>query len=138
MKKTPLRRKTALKPKKSLKRPKQPSQAILKRELDRVFSLYIREKFPKRCYTCGKRDVTLQCGHFVSRQYLATRWDENNCRPQCVGCNMFGNGKPLDFEENLKKELGDETVEKMKKSRHQVLKLDRQWYLTAIALYKNE
>lgn len=144
MKKTPLRRKTALKSKKGLKVAKCPKKppsktlAQLKKELDRVFSLYIREKYPKRCYTCGKRGVTLQCGHFVSRQYLATRWDENNCRPQCVGCNMFGNGKPLDFEENLKKELGDETVEKMKKSRHQVLKLDRQWYLTSIALYKHE
>jgi len=137
MKKSRFKAKAPVK-KKGLKRPKQPSQAKLKKELDRVFSLYIRSKYKKECYTCGKRNVTLQCGHFVSRQYLATRWDENNCRPQCVGCNMFGGGKPLDFEERLKKELGDETVEKMKKSRHQVLKLDRQWYLTSIALYKHE
>jgi len=138
MKKSGFKAKTAPVKKKGLKRPKQPSQAMLKKELDRVFSLYIRAKYKKECYTCGKRGVTLQCGHFVSRQYLATRWDENNCRPQCVGCNMFGGGKPLDFEERLKKDLGDEIVEKMKKSRHQVLKLDRQWYLTSIALYKHE
>jgi 5-methylcytosine-specific restriction endonuclease McrA len=112
------------------------TQAQLKKELDKVFSLYIRHKYPKVCYTCGKTDIALQCGHFVSRQYLATRWDENNCRPQCAGCNIFGNGKPLDFEENLKKEFGDQFIEKMKASRHQSLKLDRHWYEEQIAKYK--
>jgi hypothetical protein len=53
-----------------------------------------------------------------------------------VGCNLFGNGQLLDFEENLKKELGEETVEKLKKSRHQVLKLDRAWYEERIVYYK--
>jgi len=118
------------------KKKKPVTQAKLKKELDRLFSLYIRAKYPKECYTCRKVDVTLQNGHFVSRQYLATRWDENNCRPQCVGCNIYGNGKPLDFEERLKKELGEEFVEEMKLSRHQSLKLDRHWYAEQIEKYK--
>ena len=116
---------------------KEKTQAQLKKELDRVFSIYIRNKFPKECYTCRKTDVTLQCGHFVTRQYLATRWDENNCRPQCVGCNMFGGGKPFDFEERLKKELGNDFVEQMKLTRHQSLKLDRNWYKEQIEKYKD-
>lgn len=116
---------------------KKRTQAQLKKELDKQFSLYIRAKYPPFCYTCGKRGV-LQCGHFVSRQYLATRWDENNCRPQCVGCNIFGNGKPLDFEENLKKELGNKVVEKMKQSRHQIIKVDSNWYLAQIETYKQK
>lgn len=111
------------------------TQASLKKELDKYFSLYIRAKYPKRCYTCGKGG-TLQCGHFISRMYLVTRWDENNCRPQCIGCNIFGNGKPLDFEERLKKDLGEELVEKMKHSRHQILKLSTAWYIEQIELYK--
>jgi hypothetical protein len=129
--------KPALKKKKGLKGHKQPSQAKLKRELDRVFSIYIRTKFPKECYTCRKQEVTLQCGHFVSRQYLATRWDENNCRPQCIGCNIYGHGKPLDFEERLKTDLGADFVEKMKKSRHESLKLSIVWYKEQIQNYKN-
>lgn len=116
---------------------KKKTQAWHKKELDRVFSIYIRGKFPKECYTCRKTDVTLQCGHFVSRQYLMTRWEEDNCRPQCVGCNMFGNGKPLDFEERLKEELGEKRVEDMKKSRHQMLKVDIPWYQEQIEHYKN-
>jgi hypothetical protein len=124
---------TAVKLKKTTK-----TTAQLKKELDRVFSIYIRQKYPKECYTCFKTEITLQCGHFISRQYLATRWDENNCRPQCVGCNIYGNGKPLDFEERLKSELGDGFVEVMKLSRHHSLKLNRQWYLAEIEKYKNK
>lgn len=124
-------------PKKRTKAPKQKTQAQLKKELDTVFSLYIRKVHPAVCYTCGKTGIPLQNGHFISRGYLATRFHENNCRPQCIGCNIFGNGKPLDFEERLKKELGDEYVENMKASRHQVLKLDRQWYLEKISYYKS-
>jgi hypothetical protein len=118
---------------------KSKSQAKLKKELDAVFSKYIRLTHPARCYTCGlsKRRKNLHCGHFVSRQYLATRWDENNCRPQCVGCNLYGGGKPLDFEENLKKELGNDFVEKIKQSRHQIWKLDNHWYEEKISFYKN-
>jgi len=107
----------------------------LKKKLDTIFSKYIRAKFPPICYTCNRKDLTLQCGHFVPRQYLATRWSEDNCRPQCVGCNLFGNGKILDFEEHLLKDLGKKKVEELKASRHQTLKLDREWYLTQIDKY---
>lgn len=125
-------------------KPKSQSLAKLKKELDRVFSLYIRYKYADQngnltCYTCNKPGTpkTVHAGHYVSRQYLATRWSEDNVRPQCPGCNLFGNGKPLDFEERLKKDLGEKRVEEMKQSRHQVVKLDRQWYEEQIAYYKD-
>lgn len=116
----------------------------LKAELDRWFSLYIRHKYEKDgvivCYTCGARKdlKTIQNGHFVPRHILITRFDEDNCRPQCVGCNMYGRGKPLDFEENLKKELGVAKVEKMKQSRHQIFKVDQSWYEEKIEHYKDQ
>lgn len=110
--------------------------AKLKKELDALFSKYVRQIHLNTCYTCGKTGVPLQCGHFVPRQYLATRWDLNNCRPQCPGCNIWGNGRLLDFEERLVKELGKEKVEAIKASRHQVLKLDRNWYTEQILKYK--
>jgi len=134
----PLKAKKASKSKVKVK-----TQAQLKKELDHIFSIYIRQKFSdtngnNTCYTCGKAGTikTMQNGHFVSRQYLATRWSEDNCRIQCSGCNIFGNGKPLDFEERLKKDLGEEYVEKMKASRHISLKLDRHWYTAEIEKYK--
>ena len=126
------------------KKRKEKTQAQLKKDLDAIFSIYIRQKYADdmenvECYTCFKMlpIKKIQNGHFVSRQYLATRWHENNCRPQCWGCNGFGGGKPLDFEERLKKELGSDYVEEMKASRHQSLKLDRNWYLAEIERYKS-
>jgi hypothetical protein len=119
------------------------TNAQLKKELDKHFSSYIRQKYARnemvRCYTCGKllHWKEAHCGHYISRLYLITRWDEDNARPQCVGCNLFGGGKPLDFEERLKGELGEDFVEKMKSSRHQILKLDRRWYEEKIAHYKS-
>lgn len=143
MKRTGLRRgsrrlKTAprsvVKPKKA----KLPTLSKLKKETDRLHSLFIRAKYPKECYTCGALGKTLQCGHFISRLYLATRWEENNTRPQCVGCNIWGRGKPLDFEERLKKELGAEVVEEMKARRKQLILPNRKFYEDKIAYYKEE
>lgn len=117
---------------------KSKSLSKYKKELDAVFSKYIRQIFPAKCYTCGvvKHRKNLQCGHFVSRMYLATRWEVDNCRPQCSGCNIWGAGKPLDFEENLKRDLGDVRVEEMKASRKQLCKLNEAHYLENIAYFK--
>lgn len=125
------------KPKKR-KRTRKPKPSVLKRKLDTVFSLYIRAKYSKKCYTCKASGKVLQCGHFISRSYLATRWEEDNCRPQCVGCNIWGKGKPLDFEENLIEELGIERVMEMKAQRKMLLKLKPEWYLERISFYERK
>lgn len=88
--------------------------------LDRVFSLYIRLKYANhagyvRCFTCN---VVIewqesQCGHFILRSNDATRYDEQNCRPQCFICNMHRNGMPEAFEERLREDLGDEEVDNL-------------------------
>lgn len=109
----------------------------LKKELDRVFSLYIRAKYPKKCFTCGKEGV-LQNGHFVVRKYLSTRWDENNCRPQCIGCNLYGKGMTADFEERLSREIGAEKVQALKDKRKELWKLDRAWYEEKITFYQEK
>lgn len=155
MKKTPLKRGTKMMKRSGFKRKTTPiiqkrsksilggnkakskSMAWYKKELDRVFSLYVRKVYPKVCYTCGKAAERLQCGHYISRQYLATRWSMENCRPQCWGCNGYGKGQPLIFEENLKKEYGNDHVETMKASRHQIIKLDIPWYIGQIEHYKS-
>ena len=80
----------------------------LKKELDKWFSLFIRLRNATdheglcQCFTCGcvkYYKKGMQCGHFQSRSFLATRFDEENCQPQCVGCNMFkqGEGDRVDF-----------------------------------------
>lgn len=149
MKRTPLKRGTKqLKrsgfrksPKNVLKVPKHSNtktMAWYKKELDRVFSLYIRRVYPKVCYTCGKPAERLQCGHYIPRQYLATRWSTFNCRPQCWGCNGYGKGQTLIFEEKLKDEYGNDFVELMKASRHRTIIVDIPWYVAEIEKYKHD
>lgn len=85
---------------------------------DRAFSLYIRLSYADfqgfvRCYTC---EAILpwqeaECGHFVSRGHLATRYDEQNCRPQCRSCNEYRGGMLESFEEHLRFDLGDDAVD---------------------------
>ena len=115
----------------------------LKAELDRVFSLYIRQKNASssgmvKCYTCNKIGhwKELQNGHFLSRRHLATRWDEDNCKCQCVACNIFGQGKQFEFGERLKKEIGENRVNMLLVKSRQTLKWSAIDYLERIGHYK--
>ena len=98
------------------KKLKKKSISKLKKELDSFFSKYIRHKYSidgyVPCYTCGvsKPIKEMQNGHFQSRKHLSTRWDEDNCRVQCVGCNVFKYGEQYKFGEKLKKEIDVEAL----------------------------
>ena len=60
------------------------SRGKIVKKLDSIFSQYIRRRDVKEniaeCFTCGKKDdwKRLQCGHFQSRRFYSTRWDETN------------------------------------------------------------
>lgn len=118
---------------------KKKTDAQLKKELDRVFSLYIRNKYAVngmvKCYTCSaiKLIKEIQNGHFVPRNILATRFLEDNCRPQCVACNMFQRGRPDEFAAKLEKEKKG-TVIRLNKMRYQITKYFP--YAEKVAYYK--
>lgn len=101
----------------------------LKKELDTVFSQFIRLKYSNeqgevKCYTCPMRRTwkEMQNGHFVSRSYLATRYSEENCRPQCVGCNIFGRGKTALFGTSLQAELGEGIITRLYRKAQEIVK----------------
>ena len=112
----------------------------LKKKLDTVFSLYIRTRDGGRCITCGKVDEIkkMQCGHYVSRSNLATRWSEKNCSTQCVGCNVFKHGNMDEYALKLKKKYGSKILEELNKDKYKITKLDTEWYLGQIYLYTNK
>lgn len=68
------------------------------------------------CCTCGlTRDVRyLDCGHYVKRQHLATRFNEKNCQAQCKRCNGFEQGEDKKFAEFIDSTWGDGTAELLK------------------------
>ena len=58
-------------------------------------SKYIRARDGK-CYICGKT-TNLQNGHLITRGKFATRWNEDNCKCQCAGCNKRHEFQPEIF-----------------------------------------
>lgn len=94
----------------------------LKKKLDAVFSLWVRTKYADwkgevACYTCGiKKPVAeIQNGHFVRRSVNSLRFDERNCRPQCVSCNVFKRGNYPAYALNLVREQGPQILEELDK-----------------------
>jgi hypothetical protein len=66
---------------------------------------------------CGRSGFwkDFDCGHFVDRDKLPTRWDMDNCRPQSPVCNRMKTGKRYEFGRALNQEnpgLADRLLEK--------------------------
>lgn len=94
------------------------NKSKLRDKLDAVFSRYIRLKYSDskgycRCISCGKvyhwKDI--QNGHYMSRRYMSTRFSEDNCRPQCVACNIFNQGNIQMYRRTLIKQIGEARVD---------------------------
>jgi len=116
----------------------------LKKELDKWFSLYIRLREASDtgaavCFTCGKvaHYKTLQNGHFQSRRFMATRFDEENCQVQCVACNMFRSGEQYKFGLALDGKYGEGTAEELEHTSRSILKISRVEYEEKISYYKS-
>ena len=60
----------------------------------------------------------MQCGHFVTRTVTALRYHPKNTRVQCVGCNMFNQGRLDVFAYNLTKEYGVEVLQELQEIKH--------------------
>jgi hypothetical protein len=117
----------------------------LKKELDKWFSLYIRLREATsegmvQCFTCGKvahYKKSMQNGHFQSRRFMATRYDERNCQVQCVGCNMFKSGEQWQFGMQLNAKYGVGTSPELEYVARQIQKFSRVDYEEKITYYKD-
>lgn len=116
-------------------------------KLDSIFSQYIRLRDSKiygfqrfRCISCGivLPFVEADCGHFVKRSNMATRFDEDNCHAQCISCNRFRGGNYEKFKENLEKKIGKEGVEELLRKKHTIVKLSKSDIEDMIKTYKKK
>lgn len=117
----------------------------LKKELDRVFSIFIRtrgmdENGYNACVTCGLRLhwKSLDCGHYQPRQDLNTRWDEKNCYPQSKNCNGFRGGMPEAMAKHIDKTHGPGASELLQAKSKIQMKLDRSKLSLMIRYYKQK
>ena len=98
-------------------------------KLDRVFSLFIRYRDSTngyfKCISCGRIKVYRQadCGHFVNRSYMSTRYDEVNCNAQCRHCNRFKEGNNQGYRRGLLKKYGELAVDQLDIKKSITLKL---------------
>tara|TARA_R100001143_G_scaffold8203_1_gene10403 strand:+ start:147 stop:554 length:408 start_codon:yes stop_codon:yes gene_type:complete len=117
----------------------------LKKELDKWFSLYIRLSHATcegmvQCFTCGvvkHYKSGMQNGHFQSRRFLATRFDEVNCQPQCLACNMFRGGEQFKFALGIEGIYGDGTALDLEYKARTIIKFSRVDYDEKISYYKS-
>lgn len=85
---------------------------------DRYFSAFIRARDSKNgvavCCSCQKTTSTFDCGHFMSRRFQATRYDELNANAQCLKCNRFENGNQFEHARYIDAKHGAGTAEKIR------------------------
>lgn len=120
------------------------SLASLTRRLDEVFSEFIRRRDCDRhtgmswCRTCGApgRWQDLQCGHWIKRHFLGTRWREENCHTQCGTCNGVRRGAEHEHASHIAKTYGAGMLEELLAAKRGVHRLSRSSMLELIDHYK--
>lgn len=117
----------------------------LKSRLDREFSRYIRlrDALPDgtfKCISCGQVKPISQadCGHYINRRHMATRFDEMNCNAQCIACNRFDEGNMSGYRQGLVRKYGERSVLLLEARKNQTRKYSDFEYRALIKHYKAE
>ena len=115
-----------------------------KKELDEVFAEYIRLRDSNgdtfRCISCGqvKPMSQCQCGHYISRAHMATRFDEKNSNGQCISCNIFKSGNVVEYRFGLIDKYGEEVVNQLEAMRNDQRQIKDHEYKELIQYYKDK
>ena len=95
------------------------TRSKLVKKLDKIFSIYIRNRDADKngtctCITCDRKFYwkNIQAGHFMSRKHYSTRWDERNVYSQCSRCNVFNAGEQYKYSLFLGKETAEDLLQK--------------------------
>jgi hypothetical protein len=89
-----------------------------KKKTDKVFSKFIRNRdaeFGGNCISCGRwfKYEDLDAGHFVSRNCIELRYDEENVNAQCQHCNRFKSGEQARAGIGIDCKYGEGTSKKL-------------------------
>jgi len=112
---------------------KRKSLPYLTKQLDTIFSQYIRLRdsddrgFALCIDGCGQKHFwkSMDCGHFASRRCMSTRWHEQNCAAQTKACNgPIGLGRQYEFGKGLDLRFGEGTADEM----IALSKIDKKWF----------
>ena len=116
----------------------------LRAKLDKVFSEYIRKRDTHdgvfKCISCGQILPYEQadCGHYINRKHMSTRFDEMNCNAQCRSCNRFDEGNIQGYRRGLVAIYGEQKVTLLEAKKHNFRKYSDFEYEVLINHYKEE
>lgn len=112
--------------------------------LDKTFSLFIRLRDTDRngiftCCTCHEKKEwhQLNAGHFISRRFMNTRWDEENVHGQCSKCNVILSGMQYDYSLFMDVRYGEGAAKRMHSKAQEVKKFTTDEIKVLITYYQN-
>lgn len=114
------------------------------RKLDKVFSEYIRRRDAVNgyasCFTCGTARPwkEMHAGHYVNRDRMNTRWEEQNVHVQCPSCNTFHEGRKPEYTLFLQGRYGPDIIEKLVRAGKQVKRWDATQLRALIHYYQDK
>jgi hypothetical protein len=97
-------------------------KTYIKNTADDVFSIYTRLKHADergyvKCVTCGKemywKNDGCHAGHYVTRKWYGTRFDEQNVHPQCTHCNTYCEGESARYSLYLVDTYGADILDEL-------------------------
>jgi len=98
-------------------------------KLDRIFSEYIRLRDSNhegycQCISSGNvyywKDI--DCGHFINRKHMSTRYNEKNCNAQSRSDNRFDEGNALGYAIGLIGKYGKGILEELEEEKFKTKK----------------
>lgn len=106
----------------SLKRgnPDRKKRAMARADME--FSKFIRTRDSQNyygkaftCISCGRTLPIRQadCGHYINRRHMSTRFSELNCNAQCSQCNRFDEGNIQGYRKGLFFKIGPDKLEEL-------------------------
>ena len=113
--------------------------AKLKWLADRAFSDWIRNRDNWVCFTCEKRftdRARMHAGHFRSRVYTGTRYDERNVHAQCAMCNVWKRGDYAVYAVKLQKQYGQGILQELIDKSRVVTRFGAKEYQAIIEKYR--
>lgn len=109
-----------------------------------VFNRWIRKRDSYsdgtfKCITCGewKSIKDMDAGHFYSKTYAATRFDEDNVHSECSYCNRIDPNHMIGYRINLVVKIGEDRVERLRSIHKSSKKWTREELLEIIKKYKS-
>lgn len=98
-------------------------RSAIKQNAWKHFSRWIKKRDNWTCVTCGKcmmpGDPLCDAGHFISRSFLWTMFDERNVHCQCRTCNWEHERNPIPYYRYMEERYGVDVILELQSLAHQ-------------------